>query len=189
MRIAIFGGSFNPVHFGHLFLAEEVRMSMEYDRIFFVPVNIPSHKIGSTLAPAEHRVAMVRRAVDQYREFVVDECEIRRGGVSFTVDTVRELMQSIPLRTRPGLVIGDDLVSEYHTWKAAADLAEMVDLIVARRTATEHSQFTYPHVYLDNLLFPISSSEIRSRLQTGRAVRFLLPDTVLDYIREHGIYC
>ncbi len=188
MRAVILGGTFNPVHFGHLFIAEEVRSAFGYDVAIFVPANQPVHKDPSPILPAPHRLEMLRRAVQGCREFLVVESEIKRGGPSYSIETVEELVQKFSLKDKPGFLIGDDLVEGFPTWKDAGRLSRMVDLFVARRTMAPNPTLEYPHRVVSNTVLPISSSEIRRRISEKRTVRFLLPDGVLDYIKANKLY-
>jgi nicotinate-nucleotide adenylyltransferase len=188
MTLAIFGGTFNPVHVGHLFLAEEVRSKLDYELILFVPAFIPVHKDMEIEPGHEHRLAMLRLALEPYPEFRVDDCELKRGGPSYTIDTVRALLGRYPVTGKPGLIIGDDLVEGFATWKEASQLAGMTRLIVGHRESAMEIQMPYPCTYVDNSLLPVSSSQIRDRLSEGRPIRHLVPDAVLEYIRCHDLY-
>jgi len=188
VRAVILGGTFNPVHYGHLFIAEEVRSTFGYDVAIFVPANQPVHKDPSPVVPAPFRLEMLRRAVRGRREFLVVESEIKRGGPSYSIDTVEELAQKFSLREKPGFLIGDDLVEGFPEWKDAERLSRMVDLFVARRTMAAPPTLEYPHRVVSNTVLPISSSEIRRRISEGRTVRFLVPDRVLDYIETNKLY-
>jgi nicotinate-nucleotide adenylyltransferase len=185
---AILGGTFNPVHVGHLCLAEEVRSAFGYDRVILVPANQPVHKDPSPVIPGAHRLAMLRLAVAGCDGLVVDDGELVRGGPSWTIDTVEELVPRYGIAGRPGLVIGDDLAAGFAGWKDAARLARTVDLILARRTGEHHAPFAWPHRVVMNPLVTVSSSDIRRRVAEGRSIRFLTPDPVVAYIAAHGLY-
>ena len=131
---------------------------------------------------------MLRRAVKGFAEFVVVESEIKRGGPSYSIETVEELVEKFALAEKPGFLIGDDLVEGFPSWKNAQRLSQMVDLFVARRTLAAPVLLEYPHHVVSNTILPISSSEIRRRISEGRTVRFLLPDAVLDYIKANKLY-
>ena len=194
MTIAILGGTFNPVHKGHLNIAGEVKSRFAYQQIVFVPANIPAHKKLEADVGAEHRLRMLELAVAEYSDFVVDDCELRRGGTSYTIDTVRELSETYPIAGKPGLIIGDDLVEDFKTWRDVDRLVELVELVIAHRRSQKDIAIDYPCRYVDNSLFPISSSQIRQALYAehavagGQSVRSWLPAPVYDYIQRHGLY-
>ena len=185
-RVALLGGSFDPVHLGHLHVAEVVLATGCYDEVLFVPAHVPSHKPGALAAP-DHRLAMLRLAIARRPGLAVSDVELRRGGVSYTVDTVRQLQRNGTLGMRPGLVVGDDLGTELDTWREAEALFGMVELLVARRTP-QPPALAFPHRRLANHPLPLSSSELRRRVRTGQVIRALVPDSVAAYIRKHGLY-
>ncbi len=186
-RVALLGGSFDPVHLGHLHIAEVVLATGCYDQVLFVPAHLPSHKPGARLAAACHRLTMLRLATCRRPGLAVSDVELRRGGVSYTVDTVRQLQRDGKLGARPGLVVGDDLGAELDTWREAETLFGMVELLVARR-APLPVPLAFPHCRLANHPLPLSSSELRRRVRAGQVIRALVPDCVDTYIREHGLY-
>jgi nicotinate-nucleotide adenylyltransferase len=191
MRLAILGGTFNPVHVGHLFLAEEVRDLLGYERILFVPANVPVHKSMPVEVGARHRLRMLQLAVAGTRGFLVDSCELERGGNSYTIDTLEHVLEHYRPEGRPGLIIGDDLVEGFPAWRQAARVAELAELIVARRGPTTAAPaWPFPACVrrIENLLLPVSSSEIRRRLAAGRPARHLVPERVLRYVRRHRLY-
>ena len=188
MRAAVLGGTFNPVHIGHLYLADEVRLSLGYERVIFVPANIPAHKSPAEEATSAERLEMLQRALHPYGCFAADPCEIERGGVSYSIETVRHLKERYGVEGKLGFIIGDDLIAGFDNWKDAGKLAREVDLIVAHRASTSERRFEYPHRYIDNIILAVSSSQIRSRIRTGRTARFLLPNTVWEYIQERRLY-
>ena len=188
MKLAILGGTFNPVHLGHVFLAHEIRHDLGYDTVVFVPTNLPAHKGPVAGASPQERLHMLGMAVDGQEGCIVDDCELRRGGVSYTIDTVRHVLSSYALEAKPGLVIGDDLVPDFGTWHRAGELAELVDIIVVHRLYDSRVSFTLPHTYCDNLRLPISSSGVRERIAEGRPVEGLIFHEVAQYVRERGLY-
>jgi nicotinate-nucleotide adenylyltransferase len=188
MKAVILGGTFNPVHFGHLFIAEEVRCALRYDTVIFVPANQPVHKDPAPVLDSAHRLEMLRLAVGGNPRFVVDTGDIDRGGPSYSIETVTSLVPRYGIEGRPGFLIGDDLAAGFPSWKNVEALVAIVDLIVARRTGESPSVLSYPHHVVSNAVLPISSSDIRRRIREGRAVRYLLPDSVLSYVRDHALY-
>ncbi len=187
MKTVLLGGTFNPIHIGHLYLAEEIQKSFDYDRVIFVPAHIPAHKENDNEVKPELRMEMIRCAL-QNTDFVMDSCEIRRGGVSYTIETIDEIEKNYSLHGKIGLVIGDDLVAGLPEWKNWRELVERVDLIIAHRSYEEQVDCDVEHRYADNIRLPISSSDIRERARKGGAFRYLVPEAVYDYIVENGIY-
>jgi nicotinate-nucleotide adenylyltransferase len=187
MTTLIIGGTFNPIHLGHLYLAEEAASQLGYERVLFIPANIPAHKRDETGISPEQRLTMLRTVL-AYTPFQEDDTEIRRGGVSYTIDTVEDLRQRYVITGSPGLVIGDDLVEGLPKWRQWDRLRQMVDLVIAHRTTAERVECRWEHRYLDNIILPISSRDLRERIADGRAYRYLLPPEAYRYIREHGLY-
>jgi nicotinate-nucleotide adenylyltransferase len=188
MKAVILGGTFNPVHYGHLFLAEEVRILCGYDAVIFEPAHQPVHKDPAPVAPGRHRLAMLRLAAADNPAFIVDTTELDRGGPSYSIETVPVLASRYGIEGRPGFIIGDDLAAGFSSWRRPAELAGLVDLIVARRTLAGPVPLDYPHRTVMNAILPVSSSEIRRRIAEGGAARYLLPDAVLAYIRGNALY-
>ena len=143
MKIAVFGGSFNPIHTGHLALAEDVALKLGYDKIIFVPAGIPPHKRNSLEISGECRFEMVKRAVSGNDLFCAEDYEIRKEGVSYTWDTVNYLEEKYSglLEEKLGLIMGDDLVPDFHLWKNAQDLSKRCRLILVRRPEIYRSAF------------------------------------------------
>lgn len=185
MRLAIFGGSFDPIHVGHLYIAEEVRMSLGYDRILFVPSNIPPHKRPSQKVNGEDRLRMIRLATQGNDAFAVDDYELRAGGVSYTIGTIHYVMESYDIEGKPGLIIGDDLVPGFPSWRSAEEIRSLTDIVVARRSGlnVDHAGLS-----VSNVLVPVSSSDIRDRIVSGRPFRYLVPENVYDYIFNNKLY-
>ncbi len=188
MKVLVLGGSFDPVHIGHLFLAEEVRRQFEYDEVVFVPASEAPHKEPTGETTDQQRLEMLQLAVEGNKRFLVDDCEIVRGGRSYTVETIPEINERYHPEGRVGFIIGDDLVSGFSSWRSHKTLAGMVDLIVAHREFQERVEFEFPHRYADNLLLPISSSDIRERIAAGKAFQHIVPDPVFRYIERYELY-
>jgi nicotinate-nucleotide adenylyltransferase len=211
MRIALFGGSFNPIHLGHLRAAEEDREAMGLDLIYFVPAASPPHKPPIGLAAADHRLQMVRLATKGNRYFMVSDVEIRRPGNSFTIDTVRYFRATMRTHSDLYLIVGGDQFSELDTWKEADELTALCNIIVHTRLSeklpgTEASvailsRFGYNrrddhyvhrkgHTlnFVNTTFFPISATLIRRKLTAGQSIRYLVPADVADYIERHSPY-
>jgi nicotinate-nucleotide adenylyltransferase len=188
MRVAVFGGSYNPVHNGHLFVAQELVSELASDLVIFVPAFIPPHKTGREITEARHRCAMLRLAIEGNHSFSCDFCEIEREGKSYTIDTLEDIIGKYDIDGRPALLIGDDQAKDFYKWKSPEKIAEISDIIVAHRDSMGRIPLGFPHKYMENQEFPLSSSEIRVRIGTGKAWRYLLPEAVRKYIIENGLY-
>ncbi len=199
-RIGIFGGSFNPVHLGHLVMAQDALEHAGLHRVLWVPAAMPPHKPSMALAPAAHRLAMLRLAVEADRRFEVCADEVERGGISYTVDTVRRLRDRLP-DAELHLIIGGDTLRELHTWRAIEEVLSLCRVItVARPGASlatlETAQLRLPEPWPARLLanvvmghlVEISSSDIRSRLARGQGIRYLVPDSVAAYSEAHSLF-
>lgn len=188
MRIAILGGSFNPLHIGHLFIAEEARTVLGYEKIIFVPSNISSHKDDFTGLKPEIRLEMVEAVISGNSFFTLDDCDIKRGGVSYTIDTIADLSKKFSFTGKPGFIIGDDLLDGFSKWKNSGMLREMIDLVVVKRYLHTKPETIKPDFYIDNTILPISSTDIRNRVKEGRSIKYLVPEIVREKILENGYY-
>ena len=189
MRIGLYGGSFDPVHAGHLLVAHAALEEMGLDRIIFIPASESPFKAGRRLAPGPVRLRLLRLALAGCPRFGVDDLEIQRGGVSYTIDTVREMD-----RRHPGVqwcwLIGADHVEALASWKDAAVLAEMLEFIVIPRPGQESAALpgAVRHRRLRGWPFGISASEIRERAAAGLPVAHLLPPAVAEAVVRDGLY-
>jgi len=193
MRTGLFGGTFDPIHTGHIIIAETVRSDFPLDRILFIPVGIPPHKENTQITPAQMRYRMVELAVNAYPYFAVSDCEIRKKGISYTIDTVRSLKSSDTWgKDDFYLIIGMDSLLELNTWKKPEALLREIDTILVGRPgfdieAVDH-QFRQRVALVQTPLVDISSTEIRRRVREGKSIRTWVPDAVETYIREKGLY-
>jgi len=188
VKIALLGGSFNPVHLGHLLIADEVVSRFGYDSVIFIPAFISPHKLNADMASPDDRLDMVNAAIMNESRFLVDNCELRRSGVSYTIDTVDNIERRYRPNGKLGLIIGEDLVSSFSTWRRVDELVSRVDIILATRPGFSGTDFAYPHLKLENSTLAISSSGIRALIGRGEPWRFLVPDAVREKIEERGLY-
>lgn len=184
VKTAIFGGTFNPIHNGHLHLVASVCVELRYEQVIFVPAHLPPHKDVDELIAGYHRLAMVRLAIAGQAAWSVDVCELDRGGISYTIETVRYLGAN---RSKLGLIIGDDLVEDFRSWRQALELSRETDLILGLRGECA-VPLHFPHQLVRNVQLPLSSQLIRERLRSGLSVDHLMPPAVLDYIRANRLY-
>jgi nicotinate-nucleotide adenylyltransferase len=188
VRIAVLGGSFDPVHNGHLSIADEAATRFGYDTVIFVPAAVSPHKRGVVMASPDDRTAMLNAAVLRDRRFIVDDCELRRSGVSYTIDTISDIEARYRPEGKVGLIIGGDLVSGFATWRTVDELVARVDLLLAARPGFEYAGFPYPHRRLENAPLQVASSEIRKLIAEGPSWHYLVPESVREYIESHGLY-
>lgn len=195
MAYLILGGSFNPVHLGHLIMAEELAAEFSCGRVVLVPARVPPHKsLDDDPGPAL-RVAMLRASVSGDSLFEVDDCELTRDGPSYTVDTLLNLRRRYP-GEEALLAIGDDLAAGFASWREPERIAELAGLVIARRPAaiaepggeSGPAGFPYPHRLAHNSLIPISSSMVRSRIRGRGAWRRLLPEGAARIIADGRLY-
>lgn len=199
MRLGVFGGSFDPVHYGHLLLAELSREALALDEVWFVPAAVPPHK-SRTLTAAEHRVAMLELAIGGQPGFVVSRLELERSGVSYTVDTLRELR-----RTRANdaifLLVGADMLHDLPQWREPAEVLRLAEIAVVHRHGFPAVSFEPLRDLVDaerltkfagNIVpmptIELASRELRRRIAAGQSIRYQTPRAVEQYIRTHGLY-
>jgi nicotinate-nucleotide adenylyltransferase len=189
MKIGVFGGTFDPPHNGHLIVAGYIRGKLGLDRIVFVPSWISPHKRSKNVADPAHRLAMLQVAIEERHGFEVSDIEVKRGGVSYTVDTLRSLADTT--RADLFLLIGADNFVEFWTWHDPEGILSLARLVVMTRPGASLSpDATLPvgGVLVAVPEIGVSSTEIRSRIGEGRSVRHLLPERVESYIRRHDLY-
>jgi nicotinate-nucleotide adenylyltransferase len=191
-RLGVLGGTFDPVHIGHLAAAVNTRHALRLDRVLLVVAHHPWQKSGRPLTAADDRLAMVEAAVAHREGLEASRIEIDRGGDTYTADTLEQLHQEDPAR-HLFLVVGTDVAAELHTWKRPETVARLATLaVVGRGGPTQHqTPVLGPEWRVERVDMPaldISSSELRQRLGDGRPVDFLVPDPVINLIRRRGLY-
>ena len=186
--LAIFGGTFNPVHLGHLTIAESAKREIGYHRILFIPSSIPAHKDADPFTSDGARIAMIELAIRDSDYVQIDTCEIERGGISYMIDTVDYVNANYNFAGKPGLIIGDDLLAGFHKWRRVDELVEMVDLIVARRFFAVDQEFCFKHTYLKNPMIEAASRDVRSMAARDEKIDGHVPKGVAGYIVEHHLY-
>ena len=196
MRVAILGGTFDPIHFGHLAVAEEVRWKLGLARVFFVPAAQQPLKAHTHLATAEQRLAMVRLATLDNPTFDVCDLEVRRGGRSYTIDTVQALQVDNP-SAEFTFVAGADVLQDLKRWYRVEQLLELCSFTIVSRPGYRldlepvYAGLPGARGRIEAVVGPaleISSTDLRGRLLRGAPVRYQLPDAVIDYIEANGLY-
>ncbi|MGO9903173.1 MAG: nicotinate-nucleotide adenylyltransferase [Solirubrobacteraceae bacterium] len=196
MRIGILGGTFNPPHIGHLVCAQEALVELELERVLLIPARIPPHKQVEEEPGPEHRLELCRRAVGDDQRFAVSEIELRRAGLSYTVDTLTELHSTTP-DNELFLIVGGDIAVGLPSWHQPERVLSLAHLAVAGRRGTARHAieealsglaggervefFRMPRI-------GVSSTMIRRRVHLGQPIRYLVPDPVAGYIEQHSLY-
>ena len=187
MKIGILGGTFNPIHIGHLILAEEAREKLGLDKIIFVPAYLPPHKASSDIAPAATRFEMAKLATKGNRFFSVSDTEIKRDGRSYTIDTLREFKKKYP-EDELFFIIGSDLLTYLADWKDLGEILKMVKFIAATRPGYALDKIpSYIHT-LPIRAVDISGFAIRNCVRGKKSFRYLVPDEVYKFIISKKLY-
>lgn len=187
-KIGILGGTFDPPHFGHLLIAEQIRDCCHLDEIWFLPTKIPPHKPSSNGCSDEDRIEMIYLAIKDNPSFHVSLLEFERQGPSYTIDTVKEIKEKYPA-DHFYFIIGGDMIEFLPKWRSIEELLELISFIGVRRPG--HS-ITSPYLHKirleDVAQLDISSSKIRERISDSKSIKYLLPEAVLNYIEERDLY-
>ncbi|MDO8964557.1 MAG: nicotinate-nucleotide adenylyltransferase [Coriobacteriia bacterium] len=199
LRLGVMGGTFDPIHYGHLVAAEEALVQFNLDRVVFMPTGRPVRKTHRHVSSPEDRYLMTVVATASNPDFEVSRLEVDRPGDTYTVDTMRSLRDAYGPKAEPFFITGADAVREILTWKDAGRFAELCTFIAATRPGfepdltaplAEGQDVRLPHVeYMEVPALAISSSDIRQRVAAHRPVRYLLPEAVAAYIEKNGLYC
>jgi len=198
MRVGLFGGTFDPVHFGHLLMAEQCREHCRLDEVWFLPSGLPPHKQQAPITEGGQRVEMLRLATAGHSVFQVNDLELKRDGPTFTVDTLSELAAQEPGRELFFLIGGDSL-NDLPTWREPERIAELAVIVAANRgdvalpSQTELTSLLGEAVAnrVQLVTMPgmdVSATDIRRRVREGKSIRYMTPRAVEVYIHQHGLY-
>ena len=198
MRLGLLGGTFDPIHRGHLVTAQSVRQQLDMDEVWFLPTGLPWMKRGAPLSAARHRQAMVELAVGGYEGFAVSTIELERPGETYTVDTLEHLRAQRDAEDELFFIMGADTLEGFHRWKEPGRILELATVVVASRpgygeTGPQELERALPGareriVMVRTPLVEVSGSELRQRVAQGLSIRGLLPDSVAEYVEAHGLY-
>lgn len=200
-RIGVMGGTFNPIHYGHLVTAEEALFQFKLDKVIFMPAGMPPHKTDKEILPPEERYLLTVIATASNPDFVVSRLEIERKGPSYTIDTLLELQNIYGPETELVFITGADAVWEILTWKDAKKLVKLTEFIAATRPGYSLEKFKKLHVLpegreegkprvsiMEIPALAISSTDIRKRVRENRPIRYLVPEGVANYIYKCGFW-
>ncbi|MBI4722651.1 MAG: nicotinate-nucleotide adenylyltransferase [Candidatus Stahlbacteria bacterium] len=186
-KVGLFGGTFDPPHIAHLIAAEKTREEFRIDKILFLPTNIPSHK-SNPIASAQDRLEMTKIATNSNPYFEVSDVEIKRGGVSYMIDTLKELTNP---KSHLFLLIGIDEAIDFMNWKESAEILKLSTVVIFTRPNKQETAIPTilrKEAKFINLKLDISSTAIRQQIREGKSIRYLVPDKVEAYIREKNLY-
>jgi len=190
------GGTFDPIHVGHLILAEQARERFGLEKVLFVTAACPPHKLGEPISDVKHRLEMTRLAVADNELFECSTIEIDRGGPSYTIDTIKQVAQLYAPDAEVYLLIGADEGRELMTWREPYGIAKLARIVVANRPnlpvceaiASLPDDLARAITPLDMPGVDISSTDLRERVRSGRSIRYLAPRAVEEYIWAKGLY-
>ncbi|MFJ7727016.1 nicotinate-nucleotide adenylyltransferase [Neobacillus sp. NPDC097160] len=185
-KVGILGGTFDPPHYGHLLIANEVHSALQLDEIWFMPNHEPPHKKKPESVKDEDRLKMLTLAIAGNPVFAIQPIELERGGPSYTVDTMRMLNTEYSDH-QFFFIIGADMIEYLPKWHKVDELVNLVQFVGVDRPSYNR-QTDYPVLYVDVPAMDVSSSMIRDRMKSGKTVQYLLPDQVIEYIEEKHLY-
>ena len=198
MKLGLLGGTFDPIHMGHLLIAEDAREQLGLDEVAFIPAGRPWLKAGHGVSGAGRRLEMVELAVRGNTHFRVLDLEVQRAGSTYTVDTLEQLRGELPSTTDLYLLLGMDSIGDLARWRDPARLFELCTLVgISRPGYADLSPGDLPVVapgaseellFIEGPMVGISGTDIRERVALGRSIRYRVPDAVEAYVREHGLY-
>ncbi len=196
-RLGIMGGTFDPIHYGHLVTAEQAREALDLDLVLFMPAGRPAFKLDEDVSDAEDRYAMTILATAANSAFDASRFEIDREGVTYTIDTLRALREYYPDNVKLFFITGADAILDLATWHDAEGMAKLATFIAATRPGYDidqararltNSGVAFDVRYIEIPALAISSTNIRERVSRGKSVRYLTSESVIGYIRKNGLY-
>jgi len=195
-KIGLYGGTFDPIHFGHLNLALDIQEMKGFDEVWLIPTGINPFKINQTVASPEDRLAMTHLAAEEFPELIVKDLEIQRSGISYAIDSLNELIPAYP-EYEFSIIIGDDAAGGFFRWKSVEEVLDLVCICVGRRACQNilselegdlEILQVLKNGYVETKILEISSTNIRQRIKRGLNCHHLVPIKVLDYISKNQLY-
>ena len=190
-KIGILGGTFDPIHIGHLVLAEQVREKFQLERVIFIPSASPPHKTEQELSPANHRFEMTKLALEGNSFFSVSDIELKREGLSYTVETLRKLKE-LYKNSEIYFLTGSDVLDEITTWKDPGEIYKLAKIVIGIRPGFDEfdpkNHFAKKSIIATITGVDISSTQIREKVRKGESIKYLVPSKVEEYIRKKSLY-
>jgi len=190
-KMGILGGTFDPPHFGHLVLAQELAEKLKLDKVLFIPSAVPPHKTGNNISSFKHRFDMTKRAISGNKLFSISDIELKREGPSYTVDTIKQLKRIYP-QTQLFLLTGSDILEEILSWKDPQEIYELAKVVIGLRPGFDKidqtNEFGKRSQIIEITSLDISSTSIRHKMEMGESIRYLVPTEVEHYIRHQKLY-
>jgi len=187
-RIGILGGSFDPIHFGHLLMAQSATEVLKLDVVFFVPAYCSPFKTDHSVPDVSKRLVMVKEAIKGNKAFKLYDGELRRGKISYTIDTLKELKLKYP-QSKFYLLMGADNLRTFHRWKDPQDILNLASLVILNRPGFDKNYpKRWPYLKINMPAVDISSSDIRLRLKQKKSIWYLTPKAVIRYIKQYRLY-
>ncbi|MFQ5733385.1 MAG: nicotinate-nucleotide adenylyltransferase [Planctomycetaceae bacterium] len=198
MRLGLFGGTFDPVHFGHLLLAEQCREQCALDEVWFLPSGSPPHKQSTEITEPQHRIEMLKLAIAGHEAFAVNEMELQREGPTYTVDTLQAVIAERP-RDALFFLIGGDSLNDLPTWREPRRILELATVVAVNRGDDDLPEMSPLEQQLGSAVarqihivsmpgVDISATDIRERVAAGKSIRYMTPRAVEVYVEQHGLY-
>jgi len=187
VRIGVFGGTFNPIHYGHLVLAEQAYEKLNLDKVLFIPSFQPPHKNSQHIASASHRFQMVKISIKADRRFQISDIEIKRKGRSYLVDTLKQLTMLYP-GAKLFFISGSDVSGQMAKWKSIKEVLSLAKFVLAKRPGYHLEKYTRNILVISITELDISSSMIRRKIKLGHSVNYLLPKSIIGYIERNKLY-
>ena len=192
MKIAILGGTFDPPHLGHLILADTVIRELNYDKVLFIPSKIPPHKNISGEVSNEDRLNMLKLSIEDDKRFSFDDYELKSEGISYTIKTLNYLYENYDIDGKIVLIIGADLIKDFHRWKEPEKISELANIVAVNREESDNLDKENIEKYNIKIIIApridISSTLIRERIKKNKAFRYFLNDKVYNYIISNKLY-
>lgn len=192
MKIAILGGTFDPPHLGHLILADTVIRELNYDKVLFIPSKIPPHKNISGEVSNEDRLNMLKLSIEDDKRFSFDDYELKSEGISYTIKTLNYLYENYDIDGKIALIIGADLIKDFHKWKEPEKISELANIVAVNREESDNLDKENIEQYNIKIIIApridISSTLIRERIKKNKAFRYFLNDKVYNYIISNKLY-